>query len=370
VLLLSLPLAPSCWRHVRSASLLLRFATSEQPSGLAAVAMHPVDEEAGTLQTGSGPTRMRLYRPRGVEGAPGLVLLHGIHRLGVEEPRMKRFARAIASAGVVVLTPEITELTDYRIDRGSLATIGAAATELARRTGRASVGVLGMSFSGGLSLLAATDPATSKAISFVVSVGGHHDLARVSRFFVRDEIEAPDGTTHKLHAHDYGVLVLIYGQTSEFFSEPDAALAHEVLRLWLAEEREPARQKAEALSPAGKARMTLLFEERHGPLEADILASIARHEEAMRPVSPAGQLASLRADVFLLHGQGDTVIPSTETLWTARETPPSRLKSALVTEAVQHVELQGKPSAWQQAELVHFMALLLESAFDEPIAVR
>ena len=43
-----------------------------------------------------------------------------------------------------------------------------------------------MSFAGGLSLLAAADPRFAEDVGFVVAVGAHHDLARVSRFFATD----------------------------------------------------------------------------------------------------------------------------------------------------------------------------------------
>src|SRR5205823_3807992 len=105
-----------------------------------------------------------------------IVLAHGVHRLGIEEPRLQRFARAIAASGVVVMTPEIAELTDYRVDPRSIDTLGAAAHSLRERT-HAPVGLMGMSFAGGLSLLATADPAYAPDIAFVVAIGAHDDLA-------------------------------------------------------------------------------------------------------------------------------------------------------------------------------------------------
>jgi hypothetical protein len=55
------------------------------------------------------------------------------------------------------------------------------------------------------------------------------------------------------------------------------------------------------------------------------------------------------------------VIPASETLSLAKAIPPARLRSALVTPAIQHVELTG-PTAMDKWDLVHFMGQVLEDA--------
>ncbi len=347
-------------RHVRAASLMVRFSSREASPRVAAIGECAVDELATELQLSGGEhTRARVYTPRGVADPPGIVLLHGVHRLGVDEPRLQRFARAIASSGVVVYTPELAELRDYRVDLRSTETIGRAAQELSRRVGRMSVGVMGMSFAGGLSLLTAADPAWASDISFVVGVGAHDDLARVSRFFATDAIDEPNGQSLRMHAHDYGALVLVYAHIDHLFSPEDAPIAKEAIRLWLWEDPGGARTSAERLSPAGREKMGLLFDHREDLLSADLLA-IARDSAAeMARVSPHGNLSGLRANVYLLHGAGDTVIPPSETRWLASDAPEGSVKAALVSSAIQHVEIHGEPSLRQRWELVHFMALVL-----------
>lgn len=365
VLVLMAALSPITQSHVRAASLLLRFSGGPEATGFATVGKFEVDEQAGTIETPTGPSRIRVYTPRGVTDPPGMVLVHGVHRLGVEEPRLARFSRAIASSGVLVLTPEIKELCDYRIDARSVATIGAGAKELAKRVGRARVGVMGMSFAGGLSILAAADPEASSAIAFVVSVGGHHDLARVLRFFAKNEIESPDGVV-KMHAHDYGALVLAYGHAEDFFPKDDVPLAKDALRTWLWGDPAAAKKMAEKLSPPGRARMKLFEEQREDLLAPDILAVVAKNEDAMRAVSPRYALDRLRVPVFVLHGAGDNVIPPSESLWVYAGLPAVARGGVLVSPAIQHVELSGKPSAREQWDVVHFMADVLQAAWSEP----
>ena len=97
-----------------------------------------------------------------------------------------------------------------------------------------------------------------------------------------------------------------------------------------------------------------LFDGDLEPFRAEILAAVAKRDAEMRDVSPAGHLGGLRAPVFLLHGAGDTVIPSTETEWLATHVPARRLRAVLVSPAIVHVELES-PTLGQKAELVHFM---------------
>src|SRR5205807_9032301 len=130
--------------------------------------------------------------------APMLVLVHGVHWKGIDEPRLQRFARSLAASGVRVFTPQIEELADYHIDARSVETIGEAVNAAPKLSG-APAGLMGLSFAGRLCLLAASDPRYRDRVSFVAAVGAHSDAARVLRYFVSDEAQRPDGSTLKLH---------------------------------------------------------------------------------------------------------------------------------------------------------------------------
>ena len=221
---------------------------------------------------------------------------------------------------------------------------------------------MGMSFAGGLSLLAAADPRFAGDIGFVVAVGAHDDLARVSRFFATDAIDAPDGSRVHLHAHGYGALVMIYGRPERFFAAEDVPVAKDAIRLWLWDQRDEARARAEALGPEAWATVDALFEGRVDLVAPELLAETDRDHEAMDRVSPHGKLGHVRAPVFLLHGAGDTVIPAAETAWLASEVPPDVLREALVSPAIVHVEMEDGTALSDQWALVRFMARVLEEA--------
>jgi len=295
---------------------------------------------------------------------PGMVLVHGVHRLGIEEPRLVRFARAIASAGVRVLTPEVRELADYQVDAHAIDLIGCAARDFAQSLHQ-KVGVLGISFGGGLSLLAASDPRYERYIRFVLSIGAHDDLERVSQFFISNQIARPDGTALQMAAHEYGPLVLIYSHVEDFFPPPDVAAAHDALRLLLWEKVDESRREAEKLSPASRAKMELLYKQKVDPLAEEIRQVIARHHADMMAVSPHARLQSLHVPVLLLHGSADNVVPPTELLWLQRDVPPADLVEGLISPVLSHVTLEGKPTLADNLRLVRFMAKMLSLVDDK-----
>src|SRR5512142_1289126 len=178
-------------QHARGALTLLRIANAKHPPALAQVGTHAVQTVPTEVRIPGGAVRARLYVPVGVQRAPGLVIVHGVHHLGIEEPRLVAFARAMSSSGMVVLTPEVASLADYTVDPAAIDLIGESARQLAERLGTPRVGVMGLSFAGGLALMAAADLRYSPSFSYVVAVGAHHDLARVMRFFASTEAVYP-----------------------------------------------------------------------------------------------------------------------------------------------------------------------------------
>jgi pimeloyl-ACP methyl ester carboxylesterase len=370
IALLAIALAVAVvWRpvraHVQAASLLLRFVSPRDTSVLAGLYRSPLREVPFTVRAPRGEVRARLYSPQGKTGVPGIVIVHGVHRLGIEEPRLVHFARTIAATGLVVLTPEVGEIADYRIDPASVETMGASARALAEALGVRRVGMMGLSFAGGLGLIAAADPHWAPYIGWVVSVGGHHDLERVLRFFLSNAIQRPDGSLARLEAHDYGALILVYNHVEAFFPAEDVPAAREAVKHWLGERFQQAKEDAQRLSPAARARAELLFAGKTEALAGELGAEIERLKPGLGAVSPGRIEPRIKVPMFFLHGAGDSVIPATESLWLAHDAPAGTLGGVLVSNAITHVELHGKPTIAEEWALVHFMAGILAQASRE-----
>lgn len=345
--------------HLRAAAVLTCLSDPNAHGFVASFAGHPFNEENGSALIASGPLKFRLYIPDGGAQNGGIVLLHGVHHLGMEDPRLVNLSRALAGSGVEVMTPELQDLADYRITPGTVDTIGASAVILSTKMQRP-VGVIGLSFAGGLSLMAAARPEYKDKIGFVMAVGAHDDMSRVARFYATNEETDPDGQEEHLQAHDYGVLILAYEHTEDFFSSQDAPVAREVLRQWIWEERQ-AMKTADALSPEGKKTLDLLLHHRE-QLQQDFVEEIARHRAEMDAVSPHGKLGEITAHVYLLHGAADNIIPPEETLWLEHDVPKPDLKGVLISKALTHVDAgKGEPFTERWA-LVDFFAHVLRNA--------
>ncbi len=323
---------------------------------------HAHDEQEMTISTTQGPVRARLYSPRGVAHPPGMVLVHGIHHLGIDEPRLMNFARAAASNGFSVLTPEIAALADYHVDGASIATIGESTAWLQERLGTGPVTVVGVSFAGGLSLLAATDLRYAPHMRELVLMGAYDNLARVARFLATSEAQFPDGRMEPYAAHDYGAAVFVYAHLEQFFPAADLPVAHDALRDWLWERPEDAQALFPKLSPASRDTMQILVARQIRKLRPQLLSAIQMDDAQLSAISPQGKLAALHTPVFLLHGSTDDVIPSTETLWLEQEIPKPYLRAAEITPAFSHVD-PDKHAVWKdQLRLVDFLAGVLRAA--------
>ena len=77
----------------------------------------PVTTTDLTLMLPSGTLQARMYTPVNHPDAPGIVVVHGVHYLGMDEPRLEAFATAMAACGLRVLTPELPDIKDYHIRR-------------------------------------------------------------------------------------------------------------------------------------------------------------------------------------------------------------------------------------------------------------
>ncbi|HET9695717.1 MAG TPA: alpha/beta hydrolase [Terriglobales bacterium] len=357
--LIGLASIPSIEHHLRASSLLLRIQNADDHSRLATYHTYGIGVVSSTLAVPNGTVRARIYTPVGRSNPPGIVVVHGVHHLGVDEPRLVAFSRALCASGFRVFTPELPDLADYHVSRSSLDIIGTAVDHLSYEM-KHPVGVLGLSFAGGEALLTAADPRYASRIAYVVSIGAHDDMRRVADFFVTGKIARPDGSIASLKPHEYGPLVLMYSHLDEFFPVADQPTAQQALRYLLWEQVEDSRRASVALSGTSLAKMNALYQHDDSAMLADLQKCIAHHAQEMETVSPHDHLAALRVPVLLLHGTGDDVVPATEMLWLEKDVPHDYLRGALATPLLSHVSIAGEPPVRDKAELVHFMAKLID----------
>src|SRR5919112_840240 len=199
--------------YARSASLVIRAAQFQGFLLRAAQvqARHYKIEPVATIHTRHGDVRTRLYRPDRIRRV--VLLVPGVHAMGIDEPRLTGLSNELAATGLGVVTMELPDLAGYRFTPETVDMIEDGARWLSARrdlTPDGMIGLMGISFAGGLSIVAAGRPSIRDRLAFVFSFGGHGDLPRVLRYLCTGiEPPGPDAASasppHLRPPHDYGV---------------------------------------------------------------------------------------------------------------------------------------------------------------------
>ena len=365
--------------YVRAASLVVRAAgLGGRMETLAQRQARSVTvHERHVVPTRYGEVAAQFYTPSG--GARRAVLLiPGIHSMGIAEPRLTALADDLAGAGLTVMTIALPDLQTYRITPRATDVIEDAVSWMAVRpdlTPDGRVGIVGISFAGGLSISAASRPAIRERVAFVLSFGGHGDLPRVLRYLATGVApQVPGIETHP--PHDYGVAVILYGLADRGVVPADQvdALRQGVETFLLASQLTlvsmdqanatfaKARELAAALPEPSRTYMGYVNDRavgKLGPVLAPHLEQLGADDPALSPQRvERPPLASL----YLLHGHDDTVIPAAESAVLADDL---RRKGAnvrvLLSGLITHAEVNRAATALDTWKLVRFWAKVLEN---------
>jgi pimeloyl-ACP methyl ester carboxylesterase len=367
---LVLAVTPTALRFTQALAILANLTGAPLPAALERRCLHAdIAEDVVSVHLASGDVRAHRYVARAApDGArralPGVVLLHGMHAQGIKEPRLVNFARALARAGLDVLTPELADLTAFRLDPRSVDEIRGLAAAHAQTTHSAAVGVIGISFAGGLSLLAAAQQAAATPIGWVAAVGAHDDLLRLARYYAGEPVQGPAGEPATVTPHPYGARVMLREQLAQLVPAADLPVANSALDSYLHDRPREAQHLAKLLSPAGRSVMATVLA--HGAPDAQLAGFLNRvvplQSAQLMAASPHGHLGNLQVPVFLLHGADDPIIPSLETAYLAQEVPPGYLRAKVVTKLLRHAEFPQPFPLLEAYQLARFMQRLLEAA--------
>ncbi|MEW6365530.1 MAG: hypothetical protein AB1714_12960 [Acidobacteriota bacterium] len=321
------------------------------------------------VQTRSGPIRARLYRPSRQSGRTTL-LVPGVHALGIDEPRLTRFAGELAQSGMGVVTIELPDLLQYRITPRLTDQIEDAAGWVSHQPdlspdGR--VGLIGISFAGGLSVVAAGRPSVRNRLAFALSFGGHGDLPRVLRYLCTGE--EPDGSRRP--PHDYGVAVILLNAADHMVPPEEVDGLRRGILMFLHASHMTLVDKQRAEYEFSKARAMedslpspakeLLHGanardvERLGPLLLPQIAGFAGSDVLSPSRSPAPA-----CPVYLLHGADDNVIPAIEARLLAGTLEGRCPVHLLITPLITHAEVDRRRRLGDIWRLVTFWERLMD----------
>jgi dienelactone hydrolase len=363
--------------YARAASLVVRAADlGGRAQALADARAFAVDRQAGHMvPTRHGTVAARFYLPDG--GADRAVLLvPGIHSMGIEEPRLVALAADLAATGLKVMVMALPALQRYQITPDATDMIEDALAWMAARPDLAPdgrVGSIGISFAGGMSISAAARPSIRDRVAFVVSFGGHGDLPRVLRYVAEGEPITAHGITSPA-PHDYAAAVLLYQFADRGIVPPDQVQAlrdgvETFLRasqLTLVSEDQAnatfdqARQMATALPEPARTYMDYVNERSVKMLGAALLPYVNQTGVDTPALSPERAAEVPVAPVYLLHGEDDAVIPTSESVILGDHLRQRGVDvRVLVSGLITHAEVDRSAAASDAWKLVAFWADVL-----------
>jgi dienelactone hydrolase len=371
--------APFIRSYTRSAALIVRMAGLQGPvANVLEWEREPVTAYDARVPSRHGALRARLYLPDRIDRA--IVLVAGVNALGIDEPRLYGLAHGLANVGYAVLTPELPDLQRYDITPRTTDMIEDAAAWLAgqprlARDGR--VGLVGISFAGGLSIVAAGRPALRDRVAFVFSFGGHSDFQRVLRFLCSGKEPSPPEPGESSPAseryrrpHDYGVVIVLLGAADRLVPpEQVTPLRHAILTFLLASHYDLIDQRKAAETFAEARRLAGALEEPARTLMRRVNERDVEHLGAtlLPLISQAPQSPALSPDrspappcpVYILHGTDDNVVPAVESQWLARSLEGRTRTRLLLSRVITHAELNSRQDWREIWQLVDFFASLL-----------
>jgi hypothetical protein len=353
------------------------------PATIAAWRASAFEREDGfSVPTRAGEVPARFYRPGGRVGRT-VLLMPGVHRDGINEARLVGLAEDLAATGFGVLTIAAPDLQKFKITPQVTDVIEDAvkwASAQPQYAPDGKVGLLGISFSGGLSVVAAGRDSIREKVAFVLSFGGHGDLARVMHYLCSGEVlgdlerakqsSAVLGADHvQVHPpHDYGVAVVLLSLADRVVpADQVAPLTRGIDGFLLASslavgEPEAAvkvfdemKAYAQTLPEPSRTLMTYVNDravDKLGPILLPVADSLK--DSPGMPALSAERAAPPLAPVLLLHGIDDNVIPSMETVLLAEHLKGKAQVTGLLSGLITHAEVNRSPGATEVWRLARF----------------
>ena len=336
------------------------------------VRVGPVETRDLSVPTRHGAIPARLYAPPG-GGGPAIVIFPGVHGGGVDEPRLVALSRRIAATGATVLSTPLPDLRRYRVTTRATDMIEDAAGWMAASRDlapRGQVGVVGVSFAGGLALVAAGRPSLEGKLTGVFALGAHADLPRVIRYLC-----LADGAVKTLAPpHDYGVALMLRASISLVVPTDQVAALDQAIVTFLDASSAESTDRAlstrlfaeartmEAALPEPARTLMHGVNARDVPALGKVLAPFAEQIGGDAALSPARSPATT-APVFLLHGTDDNVIPSNESLEIQQylSTSGNGRVDTLLTPLVSHAEARKTAGIRDFQRLISFWTRLSSS---------
>ena len=308
----------------------------------------PVVSEISYRALGESRVADLYVSPEGARA--GIVLVPGVVARGKDDPRLVAVARSLARARFAVLVPDMPGVRSFRMRASDAREVADAFAWLVTQPelspqGRA--GIAGFSYGAAPVLIAALQPDIRQRVRFLLCVGGYYNLRQVVTYIttgfylVVDEL----GTARRKRSqpHPYALGVFTRSNLDLLERPADRRALRRYADYLLGQgigDDEPVIGK---LGPDARAFYDLLSNQDPQRVAGLLQQLPPRIRGELDGIDPSAQdLIRLQAQVLLLHGRGDNLIPYTESLALAQALPPDQVQ-LFVIDGLAHVDLRPEP---------------------------
>lgn len=328
----------------------------EQPSRLKAKTPTPRRRTIEYTIDGRHNIADLYLSPQGAQA--GIVLIPGVVEDGKDDFRLVALANTLARLRFAVLVPEIAGLRRFHTRGSDVRDMADAFRYLVAQPklapqGRAGFG--GFSYGVGIVLMASLEPDIREKVHYLLGFGGYHDMTNVVTYFTTGYYrEEQTGTLKYREPHDY---------LKDVFTISNSVLLQRTadrdrIRALLWNDSDDIDQELEKLAPDARALYELVTNEDPHRVATLINKLSPRIRKELQGINPASRdFSQIKAQVILLHGRGDTMIPYTESIAIAQALPKDQVNLILI-EGYAHTDVKPEPEDLPQ--LLGAMELLMQ----------
>ena len=319
-----------------------------------------------------------LYCDRSSAPLARLLLVHGLVDAGKDDARLRTLGEAFARHRFAVLVPDFPGMRALVAGREDVAEVAAAIEALhgigdcrpGAPSRRMQTGVVGFSYSAGPVLLALDTPA--RRADFAVLFGGYYDLAEVVRFLTTGR-HGLAGAEQEGEILPEGRWILLEANAPVIADPADREALVAIARRRRHDAAALIDDLGGTLGPAARALLDLMANRDPSRFDALLAAAGPEINGLLADLSPSrGLTRPVTADLLLLHGRGDIVIPYTQSLALAARVPSGGAVRLAILGGFRHARPEAGAAAgwWASAARYPADSLRLLSFLDEVLARR
>ncbi|MGB0589753.1 MAG: hypothetical protein ACPGU1_08755 [Myxococcota bacterium] len=308
-----------------------------------------VSRQEVTFEGPNGAMRAWIVRPKDRAVTGRLFVIHGLHFLGPEDPRLLRFLSAVAASGVEVFAPFLPTLLALSLAESAVAETAAAFDTATQRAPGGPLGVFTISFGSVLGLRLMNDPKFDGQTGDLMLFGGYCDWRDALRYSITDR----DMSGDTVPPDPLNQPAIYMNLVSDMPAAPSNTAP--LRSAWMAYAKatwgdpamrditrfEPvARRLAESLDAADRPLFLRGCGLGDGAMK-EVEQALSKASPRLAWLAPQGELARLRGTLHIAHGADDDVVPVRHAAALARGATSCTTVNQFITGIYGHTEHVG-----------------------------